>query len=903
MAYDEMTTHVPHVVLIGNATRGPFTLNDSSGNPIRVRTHSHLVVRRYSSVTDETGTALALNTDFTVSNSDVDAVTITLTSAQAVLASTERLVVTRLQSLADVISLSSGGNFSAEALSAAMSVLTEELQEVRRDVDRSIKPSWRNTVTPSLPIAPAATKFLAHTSDDELTHVEITDISPTGVTLGAGWSSALALDSDSVLDNLAGVRFVATYAALTALMAATGLADGAVYATRARATADDGGAGLWRYDAASTATANGGTILAIDGGGAGRFFRLYTGAIQAKWFTPFDNSTDETTTLQAAITAAQYNTLELPGNATAIVTAVTGVSDIIIKGPRSAVIKRKASSSVGTMLDFTNRNNFKLIGFTLDGNKANQTNGGNNLGIYSGCHTYDVDGIRTTGAKASGGYGAGAVILDGGGIAARKASFVQNCLFDLNDTSGLLVDEEWSLTIRGNFALSNTDCGIDVTNTDLPFESQRHNYIRILDNECHLSGNCNIRVYGFVTGAGPVATADYSPTETPPGYGMIVSGNRAVGAIKYGIAASLVYGQITDNFAWRNGDSLSNGGFLANSYNTRISGNVAFDNYGYGMDAGGAYNCTVTDNLFAFNGSTDNAQAVGLNIGGSRDCTVSSNIFTSNGNGSGGYQIVAIGVEGDGGATGYFSWIGTALGMYNNRFVAANSNQIGVYVAQGFEAVTMSGNTARGFGTDKAWQIETNQLCDAGGNIDQSAGIVPTIASATTTVIPDLGENIYVSGTTNITTVRTRSQNAWHEKVRAVSMAAYGGTTKVYSVAPTVTFTGGGGASAAGTARLNNDGYVVAIEITNAGSGYTSAPTVGFTGGTVTSGSVDPAGTALINCHNQEGRKVNVLFQAILTVTDGSNLNLVGNLVTTGSTSLQLRGAYGSWYEQFRAAT
>ena len=172
MAYPTMTTHVPRAVLIGNGSRGPFTLNDSNGNPIRIRTQSHLVVRRYSSVADETGTALALNTDYTVNNINVDAVTITLTVAQAVVAPTERLVVMRLQSLADVISLSSGGNFSAEALSAAMSVLTEELQETRRDVDRSIKPSWRNTVTPRLPIAPAETKVLGHTSDDRLVHVE-----------------------------------------------------------------------------------------------------------------------------------------------------------------------------------------------------------------------------------------------------------------------------------------------------------------------------------------------------------------------------------------------------------------------------------------------------------------------------------------------------------------------------------------------------------------------------------------------------------------------------------------------------------------------------------------------------------------------------------------------------------
>jgi hypothetical protein len=103
-------------------------------------------------------------------------------------------------------------------------------------------------------------------------------------------------------------RYVSTYAALTALTTATGLNDGAVYYTRARITADDGGAGNWRYDSASTATANGGTILAIDGGGAGRFVRLYTkGRIDVSWFGVTQGSTsgsvpdDNVTAITAAM--------------------------------------------------------------------------------------------------------------------------------------------------------------------------------------------------------------------------------------------------------------------------------------------------------------------------------------------------------------------------------------------------------------------------------------------------------------------------------------------------------------------------------------------------------------------------------------------------------------------------
>jgi hypothetical protein len=55
-----------------------------------------------------------------------------------------------------------------------------------------------------------------------------------------------------------------------------------------------------------------------------------------------------------------------------------------------------------------------------------------------------------------------------------------------------------------------------------------------------------------------------------------------------------------------------------------------------------------------------------------------------------------------------------------------------------------------------------------------------------------------------------------------------------YTSAPTVTFTGGAGTGAAGTAVIQG-GAVIGVTITDPGSGYTSAPVVGFTGGGGTS--------------------------------------------------------------------
>jgi hypothetical protein len=104
------------------------------------------------------------------------------------------------------------------------------------------------------------------------------------------------------LDGEASVNplVVATYAAMTALTTGSGLVDNGVYFTYARSTEEDGGAGFWRYDSASTATADASTILAINGGGAGRFFRLDGPELQSRWVgVANDGATNNTTTLAA----------------------------------------------------------------------------------------------------------------------------------------------------------------------------------------------------------------------------------------------------------------------------------------------------------------------------------------------------------------------------------------------------------------------------------------------------------------------------------------------------------------------------------------------------------------------------------------------------------------------------
>lgn len=81
------------------------------------------------------------------------------------------------------------------------------------------------------------------------------------------------------------------------------LIDGQMFYTTGVDTPNDGGEGLWIYDAASLAVDNIGTVIAPDAG-IGRFLRQFTGLINVKWFeAKGDGSTDDTAAIALAIAA------------------------------------------------------------------------------------------------------------------------------------------------------------------------------------------------------------------------------------------------------------------------------------------------------------------------------------------------------------------------------------------------------------------------------------------------------------------------------------------------------------------------------------------------------------------------------------------------------------------------
>lgn len=105
-----------------------------------------------------------------------------------------------------------------------------------------------------------------------------------------------------------------------------------------------------------------------------------------------------------------------------------------------------------------------------------------------------------------------------------------------------------------------------------------------------------------------------------------------------------------------------------------------------------------------------------------------------------------------------------------------------------------------------------------------------------------------------------------------------------YTSAPTVNLIGGGGTGAAARAIIKN-GAVTEVEITNAGSGYTSAPTVEFVGG----GGTNAAATAVF------GTTANAVVSELIGIADRMGATIIADgPSTTDAAAIAYRGDFGS---------
>ena len=597
---------------------------------------------------------------------------------------------------------------------------------------------------------------------------------------------------------------------------------------------------------------------------------------------------DVTAAVQAAWDASSCYMPE----GTYMVDGLTASSNRVYSGAGDATIfKRLDSASQRYVIKCQTKNNVVFNDFAIDGNTANQSTDAHNLLFNLSSYNFQAINIKSTKAAGTGGSWGGGIVIDSSDdLANGTISKVLECVTDQNDTLGISISVGSNIHVIGNKCKSNgTGSGITVVDYTFPPVVDVHLNIVIDRNICLNNGGSGISAPGFFVDG---SISDFDHGHGSDGTrGIIITNNTCRDNSIYGVAAQGTSMVITGNYCASNGTS-NTGGILANCDRSVVSHNICESNVSYGIDAGASQDTTVSNNICYLNGTA--TAGTGINLGAAVGVTCDSNICKSNGGTAGGQQIRVSRKDGNG-AGKVFDITGASIIISNNRVHCSDSDQIGISVIE-IDGVTVSGNYCTGTTDSNSFVIASLNSNVFSNRANQVMGAV-SVASAPTVVFPDWADTVAITGTTNITDLRTRSYNTYYQRVWKCDISAAG---TGYTSAPTVSFTGGGGTGAAGTAQIDKE-IITNIKMTNHGTGYTSAPTIGFTGG----GGSAAAATAVVGCENMKGRTLTFWFQDVLTLSNGGSPNkrLAGaaNFTTATNDMLVLHELFGELYETSRS--
>lgn len=438
------------------------------------------------------------------------------------------------------------------------------------------------------------------------------------------------------------------------------------------------------------------------------------------------------------------------------------------------------------------------------------------------CSFYDAYGALGYGLYVSG--NGSASVLD----SFSDASYlIEDCLFRDNDQSGVWITNADRVIIRNCRATGNTADGIRVDTQDSSFIKTNQ---RTLIDGCYCWNNST----GFSIGNFNATNASGVTYDIPATYdtsAVVLSGCYAWDNIGYGFA--ITGDRISLNGCNSENNQLSQMLVLARDCN--INGGCFNDKSQanpWTIDAGYSIRCT-------FSGATIINGVTGISAGVSQDITITGCTFQ----GQTGSAIGFTSVETDGSGVAFAS-IGQNALIVDNTIKLNDNTVIGVNVKDGYKGAVIVNNnfTIAGTATEStAVNNAVNVITDTAvvrGNMWNQLHYRTCNPAGGVVTLPDVVDSYYLTSDGKAvgvpTTIQFKSFSNMRQKVAwaRVSHRGVGGATAFVAPYPTsVTFTGGGGTSAAGTPYFSQDGYMMGIRMTNNGASYTSAPTPNIVGG------------------------------------------------------------------------
>jgi hypothetical protein len=640
---------------------------------------------------------------------------------------------------------------------------------------------------------------------------------------------------------------------------------------------------------------------ALNSGGGG--WHLLTGSGNKQgWAYPADygavGSADDTAYVLAALQSP--GTTFFPAREYIITEiSITGMADKVIYA-NGATFKRKASSAYPAnaqraLIYLEDPSNVHWFGGTIDGNAANVTDAAQNFAI-SGMSACLFSGLKAINPKAVGGaYGAGFLFVSSADEAQETHSLIEKLVAygDGSGTYGVSVFTSRNYTLQNITAFGWVNGGVAVKDPTLPVPaSPSATQINVSHIFVGYSG-IGVEIFGFRSG---VSSDGYSIAADQHTTAQIhLSHVTALVCDTYGVAvqADSVSATHIDCKDCGTIGSLY-GGVLWNSRGTLAHSTITSP-IGIGIDIGGAIETTVSEVIITPSADT----TIGINAGASISCTIARSVIKA----GAATAVLASGFDGSDSAN-WIPWLGRDLMVKDCHITVNNVGHTGVRASNGFNGITLSGNTlhmraaGRAFnmaGAERVFRLGGNRVIDETDANAQNWTDAVTVASASTIAIPDTAQDVTISGTTTINTILYQDESDMVGKVRVV--ASNGGVSGTgYTSGTTISFSGGAPSVTATATAVRSDGKIYGAYVVNPGTGYGSAPTV-----TVN----DTAGvgatlSAYIGAGNRQQTRLTLAFAAACAVGNGTGnvyLSAAFTASALGTSRLPLFGDFSNFCE------
>lgn len=309
------------------------------------------------------GVLQTITTHYTVTGAGMGAGgTVTFVTAPP---SADVVVIYREVAITQAVDYTPNDPFPANTHEQALDRLTMIAQQLNEETRRALALPATSTYSGLTVPDPEAGKYLMWKSD--LSGLEnVVAMSTTGVTVTPFAESYLDdTDAGATLETLGTAQHVNDMATLREIAPSSTRTIWMKYHT----TAGDGGHGFFRAVTGATAgtyTHNNGTILvAATGDGSAAWLRVYSGAVNVRWFgAAGDGVTDYTAEIQAAITATSgAGTLVFPEGVFIISAELTITAPMTIRGAgnRATYIRLATATQNGFVINTTQAVHFEYL--------------------------------------------------------------------------------------------------------------------------------------------------------------------------------------------------------------------------------------------------------------------------------------------------------------------------------------------------------------------------------------------------------------------------------------------------------------------------------------------------------------------------------------------------------------